>query len=80
MIRTDNQIKDALAIAFAKFAMLAKHSLTPTQTKVATEGAGHCLWALGVDDFRGFKAVPCEALGEEIECVATLVALEAHHG
>ena len=76
MIRTDKQTKDVLAMAVARFVMLAKHSLTPTQTEVATEGAGNCLWALGVEEFMGFKAIP----GEEIDGVDVLAALEAHHG
>lgn len=48
--------KAALAAAFGVLAMLAKHSLSPTQTAMATRAAGNCLWALGIDEYEGFRA------------------------
>lgn len=48
--------KDALASAFASLHALARHGITPSQKRIATEAAGVCLWGLGVDEFDGIKA------------------------
>ena len=61
--------RDALAHAFSVLKLLGKHSLSPTQTRLARRAAGHCLWALGVDRFEEIEAVPIE--GEVIDLEVT---------
>lgn len=66
MPKSRDEMSTVLAQSFATFAALAKHSLSPTQTSMARERAGNCLWALGVKEYDGFRAIKPEALGETI--------------
>ncbi|MBR9764114.1 MAG: hypothetical protein GYB53_11470 [Rhodobacteraceae bacterium] len=73
MLRSSDEISDVLAMSFVSFMTLAKHSLSPTQTKIATERAGNCLWALGIGEHSGFQAVAPDPIGETIDGEATLL-------
>ena len=57
--------RQVLASSFAAFAALADTAIGPKQREFATRNAGHCLWALGVDEACGFHAVP--PVGQTIE-------------
>lgn len=48
MRRSANEMVTVIAHSFASFKSLAKHSLSPTQTEMATERAGNCLCNSGV--------------------------------
>lgn len=65
---------DTLAGWFITFAQLANHSLSPTQTKMATQRAGEVLDAIGIEEFKVghtvFKALKPE--GKEIELEAAV--------
>lgn len=54
--------KRALANGIATLMSLARHSLSPTQTEMATKSAGNLLWLMGIEkyvaDGRIFVAVP----------------------
>lgn len=54
----------ALADAAVTLGMLAAHSLSSTQTKMATRGVGRVLWVTGLDEIeiegRRFTAQPPE--------------------
>ncbi|MBR9837009.1 MAG: hypothetical protein GYB50_03840 [Rhodobacteraceae bacterium] len=67
MRKSPDEMATVLAQAFATFTSLAEHSLSPTQTRMATERAGNCLWALGIDEYKGFRAVEPETVGEVID-------------
>jgi hypothetical protein len=80
MTRTKHEMTEVLALAFASFTSLAKYAPGPTQKEVATERAGNCLWALGIEEYAGFRAVKPETLGETIEAVATRVIADTGGG
>jgi hypothetical protein len=60
MIASRDQIARVLALSFASWTTMAKYSLSPTQTEIATRRAGECLWALEIDEYDGFVACPPE--------------------
>lgn len=64
--RSAKEMREVLVWAFVSFRMLAEHSLTPSQKRIATERAGNCLWALGIDQSHGFSAVRPEPIGDTI--------------
>lgn len=63
----------ALAQAYAVLRVLAETAITPSQKKVATRGAGHCLWGLGLDRHESFEAVEPE--GETIDHIGALPSI-----
>ncbi|MBR9766469.1 MAG: hypothetical protein GYB53_23870 [Rhodobacteraceae bacterium] len=79
MPKSAEEMSDVLALSFVSFMALAKHSLTPAQTKIATERAGNCLWALGVEEYAGFHALAPEALGETIEGTSARLITSSGH-
>lgn len=74
--------KRALAKGIATLMSLAKHSLSPTQTEMATTSAGNLLWLMGVEkyvsDGRIFVAVPPD--GDTIDVEATRLLEGAQNG
>jgi hypothetical protein len=66
-----NKMAEVLAHSFASFSILANNSLTPAQTKMCTRAAGHCLWALGIPEYNGFKAVEPDPIGDVFDIKAT---------
>lgn len=73
MTRTKHEMTTVLALSFASFTSLAKYSPGPAQKRVATERAGNCLWAMGIEEYAGVHAVKPESLGETIDAVATRI-------
>ncbi len=63
--------EQALASSIATLMSLAKHSLSHTQTKMATRSAGHLMWLMGIDeyDYSGtrFEAAPPEGNTIDLE-------------
>lgn len=42
--------KQAVTNSLVRLAMLARHSLTPSQTRVAARGVSELLWLLGIEE------------------------------
>ena len=70
MRKSPDEMATVIAQAFATFKALAEHSLSPAQTRMATERAGNCLWALGIEEYEGFRGVEPDSLGNVIDGVA----------
>ena len=65
--------ESAVVMALVRLMMLARHSLSPTQTSIATEFAGELLWFMGIPEYtyegRTFFAV--EPQGEVVDLQPT---------
>jgi hypothetical protein len=64
-------MEDVLALSFVRFVAFRDNAPGPAQRKIATEAAGHCLWALGVEEHSGIVAVEPEPLGKTIDGIAS---------
>lgn len=64
-----DQIRRVLASSFASWTAIAKHALSPTERRMARRCAGECLFALGIDEYDGFKAQ--KPTGQILDLVAT---------
>lgn len=69
-------MRDTLAIAFAGFVMLSRNSIGLAQKRIAANYAGNCLWALGIEEYDGIRAVETASLGDIIEGVPVMVINE----
>lgn len=82
MAEMNEREKWAVAKGIATLMSLARHSLSPTQTEMATKSAGHLLWLMGVEQYvadgRIFVAVPPE--GDTIDVEATRLLEGAQNG
>lgn len=67
MRKSPHEMSTVIAMSFAAFKALAENSLSPTQTSMATERAGNCLWALGIEEHSGFRAIAPDHLGKTID-------------
>ncbi|EPX80498.1 hypothetical protein [Salipiger mucosus] len=70
MSKSQDEMKAVLVRAFVGFRIIANHSVLPTQKEIATDRAGNCLWALGVEEYEGFRAIEPEPLGDTIDGAA----------
>ncbi len=73
MKRTHKDKDEVLRQALVALMSFSKHSLSPTQTRWARDAAGNCLWALGIEEFEGFKALRPEFPGETIDLRTTAI-------
>lgn len=73
MKRTHKDKDEVLRQALVALMSFSKHSLSPTQTTWARDAAGQCLWALGIEEFEGFKARKPQFPGEIIDLRATTI-------
>lgn len=48
--------RQAIRMALVQHMMLARNALTPSFGRTASDGAGYCLWALGIERFEEFEA------------------------
>lgn len=69
-------MRDVLALAFVSFKALAENALGPAQKRLATERAGNCLYALGIEQSHGFTAVCPEPLGDTVDAAPTKLFCE----
>jgi hypothetical protein len=73
--------RQALANGLATLMSLARHSLSQTQTKMATRSAGNLLWLLGIDQYEAygiiFHAIPPEGETIDADLSNRLVDLKA---
>lgn len=71
----------AVANGIATLMALARNSLSPTQTQMATRSAGNLLWLMGLEKFEAhgltFLAVPPEGEIVDIELANRLIDLRA---
>ncbi len=67
--RSADQVAAALASSFAAWLGIASHALVPTQRKIALRCAGECLWALGLDEYKGVQACPPAAYTIDLEAI-----------
>ena len=69
----------AVANGIATLMSLARNSLSPTQTKMATRSAGNLLWLMGLEKFEAhgltFVAIPPEGEIVDIELSNRLIDL-----
>ncbi|CAH0343680.1 hypothetical protein RHI9324_05417 [Rhizobium sp. CECT 9324] len=73
MGRTHKAKDEVLRQALVALMSFSRHSLSPTQSTWARERAGNCLWALGIEEFEGFKAIEPTPVGETIDLHATVL-------
>lgn len=70
--------RQAIHNSIAVLSMLARNSLSPTQTKLATGSVGELLWLLGVAeielDKRVYKAKPPDGKTINVEATLTISA------
>ena len=76
--------KTAVANAIATLMSLAKNSLAPTQTKMATRSAGNLLWLMGIEKYEAygltFMAIAPEGEIIDVEISNRLLDLRAIGG
>lgn len=72
----------AVANGIATLMSLARNSLSPTQTKMATKSAGNLLWLMGLEKYEAggltFMAIPPEGEIVDIELSNRLLDLSAN--